>query len=393
MSASLPSKRDDLLETARLFSADVEFLKQHGEVTLLEAPHGGRVAVSAKYQARVMTSAVSAGGSSQGWVNRAQVSSGKTGLPFDNYGGEDRFWLGPEGGQFSLFFPPGAPFELAHWQTPSGFQEGAWNATSLGDGFVSFERSFQVSNASGTQFDAAVQRRIELLEDATAVRAALGVAPPEQVEWVAYRSCNRLTNAGSRAWTPETGLISIWSLGMFAPADDTWVVVPFDPAGQGQIVTSDYFGALTEPRLQIDPSHRVVKFLADGRCRSKIGLSQSRSRPVAGSYTRSERRLTLIRYSMPSEPRPYVNSKWELQAEPYAGDVFNSYSHGASAAEAGKLAEVRFYELESSSPAAALAPGDALEHEQQTFHFVGEEAALEQIAIRVLGISLSLIGR
>ena len=382
MSASLAS-----------FAADVEFLKQHGDVTLLEASHGARVAVSPTYQARVMTSAVSPAGSSLGWVNRAQISSGQTGLPFDNYGGEDRFWLGPEGGQFSVFFPPGAPFELQHWQTPSGFQEGAWSITGQGPGFVGFEKSFQLTNASGTRFDAAVKRRIALL-DAAAVGEALGVAVPAQLEWVAYGSDNQLTNAGSQAWTEQSGLVSIWSLGMFVPADDTWVVVPFDRAGQGQIVNSDYFGALSEPRLQVDQSHSVVKFLADGRYRSKIGLSQARSRPVAGSYTRSERRLTIIRYSVPAEPRPYVNSKWELQAEPYAGDLFNSYNHGGSETDAGKLAPggVRFYELESSSPGAVLTPGAALKHEQQTFHFVGDEPALDQIATRVLGISLSRVG-
>ena len=43
------------------FSADLEFLKQHADVVLLSAAHGGQIAVSAQYQARVMTSAVSAG--------------------------------------------------------------------------------------------------------------------------------------------------------------------------------------------------------------------------------------------------------------------------------------------------------------------------------------------
>jgi len=376
-SASVPS-----------FAADVEFLKQHGEVTLLEAPHGARLAVSPKYQARVMTSAVSPSGSSLGWVNRAQVGSGQTGLPFDNYGGEDRFWLGPEGGQFSVFFPPGAPFELGHWQTPSGFQEGAWEISAQSAGFVGFERRFQVTNASGTRFDAAVKRRIELL-DAAAVSQALGAAIPEQVEWVAYRSDNLLTNVGSQAWTEQTGLVSIWSLGMFVPADDTWVVVPFNQAGQGQIVNSDYFGELSSQRLQVDAERGVVKFLADGKYRSKIGLSQARSRPVAASYTPSQRRLTVIRYSAPTEPLPYVNSKWEQQAEPFAGDLFNSYNHGTL--EPGKLADVRFYELESSSPGARLAPGQALTHEHQTFHFIGDEGALDVIAVQVLGISLRLI--
>jgi hypothetical protein len=370
------------------FAADVEFLEQHGEVVLLTAAHGGRIAVSPQYQARVMTSAVSASGRSLGWVNRAQIASGKTGTPFDNYGGEDRFWLGPEGGQFSVFFPPGAPFELSHWQTPRGFQEGAWDIAAQGAALVSFERSFSVKNSAGTDFDVAVKRRIELL-DAAAVSSALGIAIPDQTEWVAYRSDNQLSNAGARAWTLETGLISIWSLGMFVPADDTWVIAPFERAGRGPVVSSDYFGALPSERLQVDEEASAVLFLADGRYRSKIGLSQSRSRPVAASYTRSEERLSIIRYSLPTASQPYVNSKWETQAEPFAGDLFNAYNHGTL--EAGKLADVRFYELESSSPGAVLEPGQALSHEHQTFHFVGNEAALDAIATRVLGVSLNLI--
>ena len=178
---------------------------------------------------------------------------------------------------------------------------------------------------------------------------------------------------------------------MFVPADDTWVIAPFERAGQGTWVSSDYFGALPSERLRIDQEHGVVLFLADGRYRSKIGLSQSRSRPIAASYTRSEQRLSIIRYSVPREPLPYVNSKWETQALPFAGDLFNSYNHGTL--EPGKLADVRFYELESSSPGALLQPGQSLTHEHQTFHFVGEEAALDALATSVLGISLRSIGR
>src|SRR3954469_14124323 len=182
------------------FASDLQFLQQHGDVIVLEAPHGARVAVSAKYQARVMTSAVGAHGNSLGWVNRAPIASGLNGTPFDNYGGEDRFWLGPEGGQFSLFFPPGAPFELPHWQTPRGFQEGAWDITAQGESFVDFRHDFAVKNASGTDFEVAVERRLELL-DADSLSDALGVALPASLQWVAFRSDNQLRNAGARAWT------------------------------------------------------------------------------------------------------------------------------------------------------------------------------------------------
>ena len=371
------------------FAADVEFLKHQGHVVLLSAAHGGRIAVSPQYQARVMTSAVGPNADSLGWVNRPQIASGKTGTPFDNYGGEDRFWLGPEGGQFAVFFAPGAPYELPHWQTPPGFQEGTWDITAQSETSVSFEHEFGVQNRAGSRFEVAVKRRIELL-DAAAVSQALGSAPPEQVAWVAFASVNQLSNAGKLAWTEQTGLVSIWSLGMFVPADDTWVIAPFERAGQGTLVSSDYFGALPSERLRVDHEQGVVLFLADGRYRSKIGLSQSRSRPLAASYTRSEQRLNIIRYSVPREARPYVNSKWETQAQPFAGDLFNSYNHGTL--EPGKLAEARFYELESSSPGALLEPGQSLTHEHQTFHFVGEEAALDAIATRVLGISLRSIG-
>lgn len=371
------------------FAEDVEFLRRHSQPLLLTAAHGGCIVVSPDFQARVMTSAVDAAGSSLGWVNRAPISSGQRGTPFDNYGGEDRFWLGPEGGQFSVFFPPGAPFELSHWQTPAGFQEGTWDIATQGETFVSFRRAFGIKNASGTDFDVEVGRRIDVL-DASTVSRALGVALPPALPWVAFRSDNQLRNVGTRAWTEQTGLLSIWSLGMFAPADDTWVIAPFEATGQGRIVSSDYFGALPSARLRVDEERSVVTFLADGKYRSKIGLSQSRSRPVAASYTRSEKQLTIIRYSVPEAPRPYVNSKWETQAEPFAGDLFNSYNHGTLTP--GQLADVRFYELESSSPGAVLAPGQVLNHEHLTFHFVGEESALDAIARPVLGISLASIG-
>ena len=58
----------------------------------------------------------------------------------------------------------------------------------------------------------------------------------------------------------------------------------------------------------------------------------------------------------------------------------------------GELGDVRLSELESSSSGGVLEPGQALSHEQQTFHFVGEEAALDAIATHVLGISLATIG-
>ena len=43
---------------------------------------------------------------------------------------------------------------------------------------------------------------------------------------MAYDSDNRITNAGQDAWKKETGLFSVWILGMFNPSPSTTVVVP-----------------------------------------------------------------------------------------------------------------------------------------------------------------------
>ncbi|MDG2385208.1 MAG: hypothetical protein P8N76_26290 [Pirellulaceae bacterium] len=48
---------------------------------------------------------------------------------------------------------------------------------------------------------------------------------------------------------------------------------------------------------------------------------------------------------------------WKLQDQPYAGDVINSYNDGPL--ELGKPGLGPFYELETSSRAAALGPGKA----------------------------------
>ena len=54
-----------------------------------------------------------------GWINHALFESGDTLEHINPFGGEERFWLGPEGGQFSIFFEEGSDFNLETWQTPS----------------------------------------------------------------------------------------------------------------------------------------------------------------------------------------------------------------------------------------------------------------------------------
>lgn len=372
------------------FEAEVDFLSQHGAaVKVLESDSGGRIAISGKYQARVMTSAVEPKGKSLGFVNHRFIEAGQTHTAFDNYGGEDRFWLGPEGGQFALYFAPGKPFEFQNWQTPAAFQEGEWHETQSLPTSAVFEQSLSLVNYASTKLELSVRREITVLGAAQAT-SALGMAVPAGVKWIGFKTDNTITNRGA-AWREANGLPSIWILGMFNPAPGTRIVAPFETRGSNEIVNDRYFGKVPADRLLVDQDRGFVLFKADGQARGKIGLSPSRAKAVLGSYSAEGQTLTIVRFSKPAGASRYVNNLWEVSKEPYGGDVSNAYNDGP--VEPGGPSLGGFYELESSSPAAELASGASLTHTHETYHFIGPAGALERLAVRVLGVSLADVER
>jgi hypothetical protein len=384
-----PDAPEPARRSAASFDDDLAFMRAHAPVDVLASPGGGVVAISARWQGRVMTSAVEPHGASLGFVHRAFIEAGKTGTPFDNYGGEDRFWLGPEGGQYGLYFPPGAPFAIGAWQTPHAMQEGEWEVRSRDATHVTFARAMRVESWSHAAFDVSVERTVRVLT-ADEVRARFGAAPPPGAKWVAFETDNVVTNAGARPWTRETGLLSIWILGMYAPAGDARVVVPFDTAGTGPVVNDAYFGKIPSERLRVHEGW--IELVADGERRGKIGVGPGRARETLGSFAPRARLLTLVRYARPSQAADgYVNSAWEQQRDPYGGDVVNAYNDGPTAP--GKPSLGGFYELETSSPALALAPGQSARHSHTTLHVVADPAALEPLAKAVLGAPLDELTR
>ena len=62
-------------------------------------------------------------GLSFGFINAPYIEQGQINRHFNNYGGEDRMWLSPEGGPFSLWFKPGDPQDLEHWFTAPALNE------------------------------------------------------------------------------------------------------------------------------------------------------------------------------------------------------------------------------------------------------------------------------
>ena len=175
---------------------------------------------------------------------------------------------------------------------------------------------------------------------------------------------------------------------MFVPAPGTTVIIPYqnNPNDTGSVVNDSYFGTVPNDRLIISDS--TIFFRADGKYRSKIGLSYSHAKDLLGSYDETSGSLTILQFEKPATERPYVNSQWQIQQQPFAGDMINSYNDGP--VEDGSQMGP-FYELESSSPAAELKPGEFLEHTQRIFHFQGSEHDLDPICRKLFGVNIQEI--
>ena len=384
---SLPLAAALLAGCGTTFRSDVGFLKSHTETIVLgDRDTDAKVVVCPALQGRVMTStATGEGGMSYGWLNYEALGSGELRPHINVYGGEDRFWLGPEGGQFSIFFKKGDPFDLAHWQTPAPIDSEAWDVVKREADKVALRKAMRLTNYSGTVFNLQVDREIRLLRASDAWRHLQMAAPPE-MRMVAYESVNRVTNTGAAAWTQETGLLSVWILGMFNPTPSTTVVVPLRD-GPPPALNDAYFGKVPADRLRVRAG--IAFFKADGLHRSKIGVRPERARPILGSWDAQNSVLTLVQYTLPGTASDYVNSMWEIQKQPFAGDALNSYNDGPPGPGQPPLGP--FYELETSSPALALQAGKWAVHVHRTIHFEGPREALDDVARRQLGAGLEEI--
>lgn len=374
------------------FGDDLAFVKKYvRDVVLLDTTGNSQVIVVPQLQGRVMTSTADGmSGMSFGWINRELFASGEIAEHINVYGGEDRFWLGPEGGQFSIFFKKGVPFDLEHWFTPAEIDTEQFELVSTSRERAVLKKDMRLENYSGTILSLRADREVRVL-DRSEAEIRLGVSPGDEVKLVAYESINRITNTGALAWRKETGLPSIWILGMYNPSPATTVVVPFNAGPKedlGPVVNDAYFGKVPSDRLVVGQG--VLYFSGDGQYRSKIGLSPQRAKSALGSYDAVNKVLTIVQYNKPGpEVIDYVNSMWELQDEPYKGDVVNSYNDGP--AEPGAKPLGPFYELETSSPAAALEPGQAISHTHRTFHLQGPVADLDVVAKAILGVTIERI--
>ncbi len=111
-----------------------------------------------------------------------------------------------------------------------------------------------------------------------------------------------------------------------------------------------------------------------------------RAKNILGSYDYKTNTLTVLRYDKPEGITDYVNSAWEIQSQPFKGDVINSYNDGPPSPGVKPLGP--FNELESSSPALELKSGEKVVHTQTTFHFQGDEKSMDRLTKAIVGVSV-----
>jgi hypothetical protein len=371
------NKEDDAKDFS--FAQDGSFLNALKNIIILSGRNGERVIVIGDYQARVMTSTAGGDfGESYGWINYELIRSGEIRKHMNAYGGEDRFWLGPEGGQHALYFTKDSPFEYDYWQVPPILDTESFDLISMDSSQATFSKTGKIVNRQGTEFSIGISRQIMLL-DPSSIESELGVSL-QGLHMVGFTSINRIRNEGTQDWSPQRGLISIWILGMFRPSESTAIIIPFRNSPKEGKVTDDYFGAIPKDRIKKLDSVLLVK--ADAGHRGKVGISPGIAKNIAGSYDARKKVLTLVKFDLHPEQK-YVNSKWEQQEDPLSGDAVNAYNDGPKPDGLGD-----FFELESSSPALALKSGEAFTHRHTTIHITGNEEELNKIAEKILGVGL-----
>lgn len=370
------------------YGYDRAFLENHGvEVVELQSKDGqSKVMVIPAWQGRVMTSTTGGdNGDSYGWINYKLIESGEVSPQFNPVGGEERFWLGPEGGAFSWYFKKGQEQVHSNWVVPSVIDTEAYDVESQDGKSIVFTKKFSLVNASDVNFDMGLRRTVSLL-DKQEVSDLLGADLADELKVIAFRSENVLTNEGTSAWTRETGMPSVWMLGLFNPTPTTTVFIPYDKDCEGSPVKDDYFGKIPADRLVLEDG--MLYFKIDGLCRTKLGLPPTSAKGLAASYDSQKSILTILKYEVPEGDAVYVNSQWGEQDDPFCGDVINSYNDGPT--EDGTVMGP-FYEIEASSPAAELAPGESLPHVQYTCHIQGDRASIDTLVKSIFGVGLDRI--
>jgi hypothetical protein len=374
-----------------LFSEAVELIYDSGNhaIVLNAQRSPASVLLAPELVGRVMCSTFDRnGGLANAWINKTAIQLGKVDPVFNNFGGEERFWLAPEGGPFGLEFGK-KESKFENYCVQPGMSTIAYKVSAQDDKSAVMEADLCLENHNGTQFELRVQRRISLVESCPYTQAAGGI-----IELAGFQSENTVLNIGTKAWTKAGGTISMWCLGQLLEHPHLSIIVPVRPgwgAESSPPTVDEYFKDFC-----IDgkfPSNRRANFdsfvllKADGAVRGKVGIKRERAAGRLGSYDPDANCLTIVDHDFYPELE-YPTGFWKDYENAFDGDALSVYIDGPEY-PGGRLGVS--YELETLSPALFLRPQEEFSYRNRTFHLRGNPQDLEVISQRFLGPSLSQI--
>ncbi len=364
------------------YQDDLLLLSQKAELIELSSPNGlSRLFISPQFQGKVLSSTNDGlQGYSQGWLNYEGIAQDHKNIG-SGIGGEERVWIGPLGGQHSFYFQQVKPIHDDNWKVPAPIDSEPFQLIDQSDSSVKLSKEFQLSNFIGTQFKLKLKRNIELLNNQKAY-SLLNLKTLSNIKMVAYESSHTLINAGKNKWTTEKGLASLWSLNMLKGTNQSNVIIPL-PYDISTDSIYKYLSPIKDDRLFI--KDQALIFKTDGKYRSKIGIPNTISPSIYGSYQPEINTLHIVQYQIDGEPL-YFNSEVSEQENPYLGEAIPIYNHGPMDLSIGETNS--FYEMESCSSMKELAPKDSLFHFHRMFHFTGSKKDLNQISKSLLGVDL-----
>ncbi|AUP80544.1 hypothetical protein C1H87_18225 [Flavivirga eckloniae] len=360
---------------------DVELIAKKTKIIELLSDNGkGRIAIAPEIQGKVLTTTYGGkNGMGNGWLNTSAFQGED--LDVAGIGGEDRVWVGPLGSQHSFYFQQIKPLNEANWLVPPSLSSEPYKLKKVVLKEVIMSKEMTLTNFIGTEFKLEMLRKVMLLEKEE-VESNLNITFDEKLDYVAYQSSHSVENKGDNIWKKETGLISIWSAGMFEGTDKSVVIIPVREKTSLDSIYQ-YLGPLDSNRLQL--KNNTILFKADGKYRSKIGIPHTIAPSVYGCYSKDKNRLTIVQYRKTEEVM-YSNSEVSVQENPYEGEIIPIYNNGNM--DYTEANEATFFELESTSAFVELPPNRSIEHYHSVYHFSGEEDELNKLSEKLLGISL-----
>jgi hypothetical protein len=372
------------------FTEVVELLKDgNNDAYILEGCcKGKQVLVCPSLAGRVMGTTYNGdNGEFGGFIDARAFKEGIKDI-WDNWGGEERYWLCPEGGQFGLMFQNKKNC-FDNYTVQDGINNSRYEVINQAktDNSLTMRASFGLTNAMGTKFEVESTRRITVLDGCPYI---VGAGP--EVEFVGFQSESTITNVGKNTWTKETGCLAHWHLGQFLPGHNVIAIIPFK---QGNLpdppIREDYFrefcidGRMPVNRYWIRDGFALFK--ADGRHRTKIGQNRSRTVGLLASYNLDTDEVIVMDYDYYPNLE-YAASYWYEQPEPYNGDCISFSAEGPAAP--GEP-DGRCYELESMSPAMLLEPGQSFTFRTRTIHIRGPRTTMARICRRQLGPEIATL--